>query len=42
VEAMDRALHVTPDAIRSWSTGLMSRHNWPAVTRKIVEELAAS
>jgi len=41
VAAMEHALQVPPEAIRGWSAALMSRHNWPAVTRKIVEELAA-
>jgi glycosyltransferase involved in cell wall biosynthesis len=40
--AMDRSLQVSSQTIRGWSDSLMSRHNWPAVTRKIVEELAAS
>jgi glycosyltransferase involved in cell wall biosynthesis len=42
ITAMDRALQAPQEAIRDWSEALMSRHNWPTVTRRIVEELAAS
>jgi len=42
VTAMDAALQVSPETIRNWSDSLMLRHNWPAVTRKIVEELAGA
>jgi ADP-heptose:LPS heptosyltransferase len=41
VAAMEQALQVSSETIRGWSAALMSRHNWPAVTRKIVDELAA-
>ena len=41
VAAMENALQVSPESIRAWSTALMARHNWPAVTRRIVDELAS-
>jgi hypothetical protein len=42
VAAMEQALQVPPDSIRGWSEALTARHNWPAVTRRIIEELATS
>ncbi|MBI5384672.1 MAG: glycosyltransferase [Verrucomicrobia bacterium] len=42
VAAMDRALSTPPETIAGWSRELLARHNWPAVTRRIVDGLTAA
>lgn len=37
--AMEKALATSNETLRSWSQQLLARHNWPAVTGKIVQEL---
>jgi heptosyltransferase-2 len=39
-QAMDQALQISQETIRSWADQLMRRHNWPGVTRRIIDELA--
>jgi len=38
--AMQAALSTTPETIRAWSKRLYQRHNWQAVTEKILPELS--
>lgn len=40
LEAMTKAASTTPETIQSWSDTLMARHNWGAVTEKIVNALS--
>jgi glycosyltransferase involved in cell wall biosynthesis len=40
LEAMNQALATPPETIRAWSKTLLYRHNWPAVTDRIVQALA--
>jgi glycosyltransferase involved in cell wall biosynthesis len=41
-DAMNQALRTPPEAISAWHGSLMARHNWEAVTGKIVDGLATS
>jgi glycosyltransferase involved in cell wall biosynthesis len=40
VSAMQAALATSPETIKAWSGKLLLRHNWGAVTEKILPELA--
>jgi glycosyltransferase involved in cell wall biosynthesis len=40
VEAMNRALGVSGETIRTWADTLLLRHNWQGVTDKIISELS--
>lgn len=42
VEAMEKAFTTSPETIREWSQALIARHNWDAVTGRIVGELSAA
>jgi glycosyltransferase involved in cell wall biosynthesis len=42
LEAMSKAAATTPETIRGWSESLIARHNWGAVTNRIVSALAAT
>jgi hypothetical protein len=42
LKAMDRALTTPPEAIHAWAAGLLHRHHWPAVAKKIVQELSTA
>jgi len=39
IKAMERALVTPPETIHGWAAGLLHRHHWPAVAKKIVQEL---
>jgi heptosyltransferase-2 len=41
VAAMEQALVTPAESIRQWREQLITRHNWPNVTAKIVDELAS-
>lgn len=40
--AMDRALATPGETVAAWAKDLLARHNWPEVSRRIVDELGRS